>query len=212
MYAPALFAESRPDVLHSLMRAHPLGMLVTQRAAGLEVDHLPFLLNPEGTEAHPLGTLQAHVARANPVWQEVREGDAVLVVFRGAEGYISPNWYASKPETHRHVPTWNYEAVHVHGRLRIREDEKFLRGVLARLTRVHEADQPVPWRMGDAPADYLRDMLGQIVGIEVDITRIEGKRKLSQNREPRDFASTLQALDERGSMQLAAAMRRSQKG
>ena len=110
------------------------------------------------------------------------------------------------------MPTWNYEAVHVHGRLHIREDEKFLRGVLARLTRVHEADQPVPWRMGDAPADYLRDMLGQIVGIEVDITRIEGKRKLSQNREPRDFASTLQALDERGSVQLAAAMRRSQKG
>ena len=203
MYAPALFAESRPDVLHSLMRAHPLGMLVTQRAAGLEVDHLPFLLNPEGTEAHPLGTLQAHVARANPVWQEVREGDAVLVVFRGAEGYISPNWYASKPETHRHVPTWNYEAVHAHGTLWVHDDEKFTRSVVARLTHTHEAavaaaSHPTsgmqPWKMGDAPRDYLDAMLQAIVGIELRITRLEGKRKLSQNREAADRADIAKGL------------------
>lgn len=187
------------------MAAHPLGMLVTQRPDGLEADHLPFLLD---AERGPLGTLQAHVARANPLWQVVQEGAPVLVVFRGVNGYISPNWYPSKQETHRHVPTWNYEAVHAHGRIRVRDDEKFLRGILGRLTRTHEADEPRPWRMSDAPADYLAELLGQIVGIEIELTRIEGKRKLSQNRDARDFENTAHTLESRGRQDLAAAMRR----
>lgn len=205
MYLPAPFAESRPEELHRLMAAHPLGMLVTQRPDGLEADHLPFLLD---AERGPLGTLQAHVARANPLWQAVQEGASVLVVFRGVNGYISPNWYPSKQETHRHVPTWNYEAVHAHGRIRVRDDEKFLRGILGRLTRTHEADEPRPWRMSDAPADYLAGLLGQIVGIEIELTRIEGKRKLSQNRDARDFENTAHTLESRGRQDLAAAMRR----
>lgn len=205
MYLPPLFAESRPEELHRILREHPLGMLVTQGPEGFEADHLPFLLD---AGRGPLGTLLAHVARANPVWKQVKDGDPVLVVFRGAQGYISPNWYPSKQETHRHVPTWNYEAVHAHGRIRVRDDEKFLRGLLARLTREHEAGQPVPWRMGDAPPDYLAELLAQIVGIEVDIARIACKRKLSQNRENRDFENTVRSLEHFGNPGLAETMKR----
>lgn len=207
MYLPAPFAESCPEELQRIMREHPLAMLVTQRPDGLEADHLPFLLI---ADQGSLGSLQAHVARANPLWRAVRDGDAVLVVFRGTDGYISPNWYPGKQETHRHVPTWNYEAVHAHGRIRVRDDEKFLRAVLGRLTRVHEASEPRPWRMSDAPADYLAEELGQIVGIEIELTRIEGKRKLSQNCDARDFENTVQTLENRGQQDLAAAMRRAQ--
>jgi transcriptional regulator len=209
MYLPAPFAESCPEELQRIMREHPLAMLVTQRPDGLEADHLPFLLI---ADQGSLGSLQAHVARANPLWRAVRDGDAVLVVFRGTDGYISPNWYPGKQETHRHVPTWNYEAVHAHGRIRVRDDEKFLRAVLGRLTRVHEASEPRPWRMSDAPADYLAEELGQIVGIEIELTRIEGKRKLSQNRDARDFENTVQTLESRGQQDLAAAMRRARNG
>lgn len=205
MYLPSLFAESRPEELHRIIREHPLGMLVTHAAGSLEANHLPFVLD----EARgPFGTLLAHVARANPVWTQVGNGDPVLVVFRGAQGYISPNWYPSKQETHRHVPTWNYEVVHAHGRIHVHDDEQFVRGMVARLTRQQEAREPRPWKMGDAPADYLAEMLGQIVGIDIELTRLEGKRKLSQNREPRDFDGTVSALEQRGGMELAAAMRR----
>lgn len=205
MYLPAQFAESRPEELFRLMREHPLGMLVTHTSSGLEANHLPFLLD----EARgPSGALLAHVARANPIWQEVSDGAEVLVVFRGAAGYISPNWYPSKQETHRHVPTWNYEVVHAHGRIHVRDDEKFVRGVVARLTRIHEAREPQPWKMTDAPVDYIADLISHIVGLEVELTRLEGKRKLSQNRDPRDFEATVRALEDRGHTDLASAMKR----
>lgn len=209
MYLPEMFAETRPAELQRLVGEHPLGILVTYADGGLDANHLPFLLD---AERGPCGTLLAHVARANPVWTEVGEGAEVLVVFRGAQGYISPGWYASKQETHRHVPTWNYEVVHAHGRIRFHDDERFTRAVVARLTRQHEAAQPRPWKMGDAPADYIAEELRAIVGLEVEITRLEGKRKLSQNREPRDFDSTLAALDRQGCPELAAAMRRTRSG
>lgn len=205
MYLPAQFAESRPEELFRLIREHPLGMLVTHTSSGLEAHHLPFLLDAERGEH---GTLLAHVARANPVWQEVKDGDEILVVFRGLEGYISPNWYLSKAETHRHVPTWNYEVVHAHGRIQVRDDERFVRGVVARLTRMHESAEPTPWKMSDAPEDYIAELLRNIVGIEIELTRVQGKRKLSQNRDPRDFDSTIRALEERGRGELASAMRR----
>jgi transcriptional regulator len=205
MYQPQPFAESRPEALHRLIREHPLGMLVTQTAAGLDADHLPFLLD-EGRG--PCGTLLAHVARANPLWRQPGDGAEVLVVFRGAQGYVSPGWHPGKHETHRRVPTWNYEVVHAHGRLRVRDDAAFVRGVVARLTRAHEAGEPTPWKMGDAPADYLAAELAQVVGIEIELTRLQGKRKLSQNRDARDFDGVVRALDERGRAELAAAMRR----
>ena len=146
------------------------------------------------------------MARANPVWREVRDGDEVLVVFRGVQGYISPNWYPSKHETHRQVPTWNYEVVHAHGRLRLVDDEKFVRGIVARLTRRHEATEPQPWKMGEAPADYLDRMLQAIVGVEIEVVRLEGKRKLSQNREARDVDGAVRALQARGQEALSSAM------
>jgi transcriptional regulator len=129
-----------------------------------------------------------------------------MVVFRGPHGYISPNWYPSKHETHRHVPTWNYEVVHAHGRLRIVDDEKFLRGIVGRLTRRHEASEPRPWKMGDAPPDYINQMLRAIVGIEVEVLRLEGKRKLGQNRDARDSEGAVRALHERGNDPLSSAM------
>lgn len=204
MYLPQDFAESRSEELFRVVREHPFGILVTQTSTGLDANHLPFLLE-EGRG--PFGTLLAHVARANPIWQEVSEGAEVMVVFRGPHGYISPNWYPSKQETHRHVPTWNYEVVHAHGRVHIRDDERFVRGVVARLTRAHEAREPRPWKMSDAESDYLAEQLRQIVGIEVELTRLEGKRKLSQNRDVRDFEGVVRALEVRGHHDLALAMR-----
>jgi transcriptional regulator len=204
MYLPVKFAESRREELFRLVREQPLGMLVTHTSSGLEANHLPFLLDEQRGAS---GVLLAHVARANPIWQEVADGGEVLVVFRGPQGYISPNWYPSKQKTHRHVPTWNYEVVHAHGRIHVRDDEKFVRGVVARLTRAHEASEPQPWKMTDAPEDYIVEHLRQIVGIEIELTRVEGKRKLSQNRDARDFAGTVNALEERGRGELASAMK-----
>ncbi len=214
MYIPDHFSEARPEELHRLIQAHPLGVLVTHAVRGLDANHLPFMLDAPGDAADGTpatrGTLLAHVARANPLWREVTDGDAVLVVFRGPQGYISPNWYPSKQDTPEQVPTWNYEVVHAHGRIRIRDEEAFVRGVVARLTRTHEASQPAPWKMGDAPAGYLAEQIAQIVGIEILIDRLEGKRKLSQNREARDAAGAMRGLDASGSVELAEAMRRAE--
>ena len=205
MYIPAHFALTDPQALHQIIRDHPLGVLVTAGEGGLDANHVPFEFDP-AVGAH--GLLTAHVVRANPVWQQCREGAPVMVVFRGNESYISPNWYPSKHESHRQVPTWNYEVVHVHGRLSVQDDDKFTRGVVARLTRTHEASEPRPWRMGDSAPDYIDGMLRAIVGIEILIDRIEGKSKLSQNREPRDRINAADTLAERGEADLAQAMRR----
>ena len=150
----------------------------------------------------------AHVARANPIWKETRDGDDALVIFRAANAYISPNWYPSKHEFHRQVPTWNYQAVHVHGKITIRDDEKFVRGVVARLTRVNEAraGSDKPWRMSDSSKEYIDQMLTAIVGIEIEITRMVGKWKLSQNREERDRINAAEELQKRGERVTSAAM------
>ena len=153
-----------------------------------------------------MGVLTGHVARANPLWQQCLQGADVMVIFRGDETYISPNWYPSKHETHRQVPTWNYEVVHVFGRLTVRDDEKFMRGVVARLTRTHEAQEPKPWKMGDSAPDYIDGMLKAIVGIEIAIERFEGKSKLSQNRETRDLQGAVNKLREQGKTTIAKAM------
>ena len=205
MYNPKHFELTDPAAIARILHEHPLGVLVTHGAEGLDANHLPFEFDPS---AGPHGRLTAHVARANPVWQLCGgDGADVLVVFRANESYISPNWYPTKHETHRLVPTWNYEVVHVHGRLTVQDQEKFTRGVVARLTRTHEATEPRPWKMGDSPPDYIDGMLRAIVGIEVAITRIEAKAKLSQNREPRDRLNAAEVLAERGQAELAQAMR-----
>jgi len=205
VYLPDHFAETRIEELRRIVREHPLGMLVTDTASGLDANHIPFELDPD---RGAFGTLQGHVARANPLWQEVSTGAMVLVVFRGAHGYVSPNWYPSKHETHRSVPTWNYEVVHAHGRIRIIDDEKFVGGIVARLTHANEAAEPQPWKMADAPRDYLEQMLRMIVGIEIEVTSLVGKRKLSQNRDARDFEGVIDALRARRQDELAAAMSR----
>ncbi|MFO1308610.1 MAG: FMN-binding negative transcriptional regulator [Burkholderiales bacterium] len=211
MYLPGHFEETRLDELHRFVDEHPFGALVVHGPNGLDANHLPFLLEPA---AGAYGRLLAHVARANPLWREAKDGDEALVIFRAEDAYVSPNWYPSKHEAHRQVPTWNYRVVHVHGRLAIRDDERFVRGVVARLTRVHEArtGSATPWRMGDAPADYLDRMLGAIVGIEVEITAIVGKWKLGQNKDERDRLGAAEALSERGLEAIAAAMRGARAG
>lgn len=204
MYIPPHNAQTQPEELHRLMREHPLGALVTSGPAGLDADHLPFELDPA---TGPMGTLRAHVARANPLWQRCPSGTPVLVIFRGAEAYVSPSWYPSKPEAHRQVPTWNYEVVQAHGTLTVRDDERFVRGLVARLTRHHEAGEPTPWKMGDSAPDFIEDLLRQIVGIEIAITSLVGKAKLGQNKPARDRLGAADALAARGFGDLARAMR-----
>jgi transcriptional regulator len=203
MYIPDHFSIKNLATLHGIIQSHPLGVLVSTTPEGLDANHIPFELDPAR------GLLTAHVARANPVWQQCRDGADVMVIFRGNESYISPNWYPSKHEMHRQVPTWNYEVVHVHGRLTVQDDERFVRGVVARLTREHESSEPKPWRMGDSAPEYIDAMLRAIVGIEVAITRMDGKAKLSQNREERDRLSAAEALIQRGHAQLGKAMQES---
>jgi transcriptional regulator len=206
MHIPEHFAETRPEELHGLIQRYPLGALVINGPHGLDANHLPFELDAPPGEA---ARLHAHVARANPLWSDVRDGDDVLVIFRSAGAYVSPSWYPSKAETHRHVPTWNYQVLHVHGRIKIRDDEKFVRAVVARLTRTHEARAASarPWKMGDAPPDFMEQMLRAIVGIEIEIIRMAAKWKLGQNREARDRAGAADALDARGAQEIANAMR-----
>lgn len=204
MYLPAHFAETRPEELQRIIREHPLGMLVTHGSHGLDADHIPFEYDP-GEDG--LGMLSAHVARANPVWQRCPSGTPVMVVFRGAQAYVSPSWYPSKHETHRQVPTWNYEVVHAHGTLTVHDDERFVRRIVARLTRRHEAAEPKPWKMGDSAPEFIDGMLRNIVGIEIAITSLVGKRKLSQNKETRDRLGAADTLAARGIDELAQSMR-----
>ena len=203
MYIPAHFDEPRPEVLHQLIADYPLGVLVTHGQSGLDANHLPFELNAsEGA----LGKLHSHVARDNPVWQDIANGDDVLVVFRAGDAYISPQWYPSKHEFHKQVPTWNYMVAHVHGRVTIRDDERYVRGMVGRLTRTHEASQPVPWKMSDGDKDYIDMRLRAIVGIEIEVTRLVGKFKLSQNREVRDIENAGKTLVAQGNDVIGNAM------
>ena len=204
MYIPPHFAETRPEVIHRIIREHPLGMIVHHGSDGFDADHIPFEFDPG---AGALGLLSAHVARANPLWQRCPTGTAVMVVFRSAQAYVSPNWYPSKHETHRQVPTWNYEVVHAHGTIAVRDDERYVRGLVARLTRHHEATEPTPWKMGDSAPEYIDGMLRNIVGIEITITSLVCKAKLSQNREARDRLNAADTLDARGETGLARSMR-----
>jgi transcriptional regulator len=199
MYTPKHFVETRVEALHGLIRAYPFATLVTRAADGLTANHLPFELVGE--------VLHGHVARGNELAQ--LDGAEVLLVFQGPDGYISPNWYPSKHETGREVPTWNYAVVHVHGRLRVIDDAAWLRRLLETLTDHHEAGQPQPWKISDAPEDHIEKSLRAIVGLEVAVDRIEGKFKLSQNHPARNRAGVVAGLRERdgdGDAELAALM------
>ncbi len=174
MYRPTHFAEERLEVLYALMRERPFATLVTQGKAGPGADHLPLHLTPNGR-------LQGHVARANPIWRDAADTD-VLAIFHGPQAYVTPSWYATKREHGRAVPTWNYVVVHARGRLRAVEDVAWLRQQLDDLVERHESGFDHPWRVDDAPADYIEKMLAAIVGIEIEITGLSGKWKISQNQ------------------------------
>lgn len=195
MYLPAHFEERRADVLHALVRSHPLGQLITMDSGGaLQADSIPFLLDADADAADGVGVLRGHVARANPVWREPRADLESLVVFQGPHGYVSPGWYPSKLEHGKAVPTWNYVAVQARGTLRAIEDPEWLRALVTRLTRQHEAGQARPWAVTDAPPDFIDAMLRAIVGIEITLTSLVGKWKVSQNRSAADRDGVVQAL------------------
>lgn len=204
MYIPAHFAEKRPDELQRIIHDNPLGILVHQSQGSLDADHIPFEFDPAQGSC---GVLTAHIARANPLWRQCPTGTPVMVIFRGIQAYISPNGYPGKPETHRYVPTWNYEVVHAHGILTIHDDERFVRRVVAHLTRRHESSETKPWKMGDAPADFLDEQLRQIIGLEITLTSITGKVKISQNRTERDRQGAADHLEAQGKTEMAMAMR-----
>jgi len=189
MYTPKQFEETRVDVLHNLIRAHPLGALVTVTANGLDANHIPFEIDPEPA---PFGTLRGHVARANPVWRD--PGAQALAIFQGVNTYISPSWYPTKQETGKVVPTWNYAVVHAHGTLRVIDDKNWVRAFVERLTNRHESDRPNRWHVTDAPADYIDGLLETIVGLEMPIARLVGKWKVSQNRPERDRQAAAEQL------------------
>lgn len=191
MYIPASFREHRIEVMHDFMRAHPFGLLITGGAGGLQATPIPFLLDAdEGGN----GTLRAHLARANPHWQALAGVEECLVVFQGEHGYVTPSWYASKAATGKVVPTWNYAAVHAWGKPAVVEDAAWLRRQIEALTRGQEARRAQPWAVGDAPDDYLAAQMRAIVGIEISIARIEGKWKLSQNRDEADRRGVVAGL------------------
>ena len=188
MYVPPHFQEDRVPELHAAIRRMALGTLVSTGADGLIASHVPMLIEPEPA---PFGTLIGHVARANPHGRA--DGEA-LAIFLGPNAYITPSWYATKRETGKVVPTWNYVAIHAYGRLRFFDDRERLLALVTRLTETHEAPRDAPWAVSDAPPEFVRGMLNAIVGFELPIARLEGKWKMSQNRTPADRAGVREGL------------------
>src|ERR1044071_4270138 len=192
MYVPKHFEERDAGRLRSLIRRYPLGALVTATASGLDANHIPFLFADTASGAGPL---HGHIARANPLGREVTPDAAVLVIFRGPDSFISPSWYPSKSENARVVPTWNYAVVHVHGVLRVVDDPAWVRSHVETLTREHEGKREAPWAVTDALADFIEKMVAAVVGIEISITRLVGKWKVSQNRSISDRVGVVEALE-----------------
>lgn len=197
MYQPLHFREDRIEIQHALIRAYPLGLLISAGPGGLMANPVPFLLD---TGSGALGTLRAHVARANPQWQELCAVEECLAVFQGPQAYITPSWYATKRETGKVVPTWNYVTVQVRGRPQVIEDISRLRRQIDDLTRLQEDPRPTPWQVSDAPEAYVAGLLKGIIGIEISIAQIEGKWKVSQNRPEADRAGIVAGLRGQGGM------------
>jgi len=195
MYEPPLHRQDQLDAQHALIRAHPLGLLISHGAQGLEANSIPFLIDPAASK---FGTLQAHMARANGQWRSLGEADDVLVVFQGPDHYITPAWYQTKRETGKVVPTWNYLMVQARGRPRVIEDAGWLRKQIEALTDRHEKPRPAPWAVGDAPEPFVESQIRAIVGVEIEIAEISGKWKASQNRPAADRAGVIAGLAELG--------------
>ena len=211
MYLPSHFEETRVEILHGLIRAHPLGALVTFGTDGLNGNHVPFEIHPDPA---PYGTLRAHVARANPVWREFSKEVEPLVIFQGAQIYVTPSWYQTKKETGKVVPTFNYIVVHAYGTLRVFEDAAWLRKFVGGLTDRFEASRAQPWAVTDAPEEFVAMQLRAIVGIEIQLTRLIGKWKTSQNRPSADQEGVIAGLresDDAVAREMAAAVEQNKR-
>ncbi|WHS60316.1 FMN-binding negative transcriptional regulator [Pseudomonas sp. G2-4] len=191
MYNPKAFAAEDLPQLHGMMNDCRLAVLITHGEDGLQASHLPLLLD---TQQGPNGSLYGHMARANPQWRDLEAGAEALVVFAGADAYVSPGFYPSKAEHGKVVPTWNYLAVHAYGTAEVFSDPHRLRNLVGALTDRHESGRAQPWTIDDAPAEYVDSMLKAIVGFALPIQRLEGKRKLSQNRSLADVAGVRNGL------------------
>jgi transcriptional regulator len=207
MYIPRANQEDRVPVLHRLIEEHPFASLITMGSSGLFASHIPMVLEQNGA----MGQLRGHISRANTQWRDYTPEVEALGIFSGPQHYITPNWYLEKQETGKVVPTWNYVVVHVYGYLKVIEDGEWLMTHLSSLTNIHEADSPVPWKIGDAPADYIAALTKGIVGLEMTIERLEGKWKVSQNRSERDrngVAKGLAELNTAESLEMKALVER----
>jgi transcriptional regulator len=191
MYVPPHFKEDRLDVLHDAIREAGLATLVTLGSAGLVASHVPMLLEPDKGR---YGMLVGHVSRANPQWRDVADAEA-LAIFLGPDAYVTPSWYATKHESGKVVPTWNYVAIHAYGRPQFFDDPERLLAIVSKLTDRHEAGRASPWAVSDAPGDFVRGLLTGIVGFELPIARLEGKWKMSQNRSAADRAGVVAGLE-----------------
>ena len=201
MYQPLPHRQEQLEAQHALIRSHPLGLLISHGAEGLQANSIPFLIDPKASR---LGTLQAHMARANGQWRALDAASDVLVIFQGADHYITPSWYETKRETGKVVPTWNYVAIHAYGPLELFDDAEPLLEVVTRLTNRHEGARAAPWAVDDAPADFIRAQLKGIIGFRLPIVRLEGKWKLCQNRPPADRAGVVEGLSADGRDDVAA--------
>lgn len=195
MYIPKQFEEPKVEVMHGLIRAYPLATLVTLSSSGLNANHIPLHLSQEPS---PFGTLRGHVARSNPVWIDFKSNVETLAIFHGPETYITPSWYATKKETGKVVPTWNYVVVHAYGSLRVVDDATWLRAQLEALTAHNEASFQKPWKVTDAPREYTEKLIEAIVGIEIVITKLYGKWKVSQNQPTQNQTTVIEGLEESG--------------
>jgi transcriptional regulator len=193
MYIPRANEEKRVPAMHALMVAHPLATFVTMGAIGLIASHIPMVLADDGSE---FGVLRAHISRANPQWKDFTPTVDALAIFAGHQHYITPNWYPGTKEHGKEVPTWNYAVVHAYGPLKVIEDEHWLLTNVEKLTDIHEAHSPQPWKVSDAPADFIRSQLRGIVGLEMPIRRLQGKWKVSQNRNESDRIGVIEGLVE----------------
>lgn len=203
MYIPKHFDEPSLDVMQALLRDYPLATLVTLSVDGLNANHIPLHWVDDGTE---YGCLRGHVARANPMWSDadVERSLDVLAIFQAESAYISPSWYASKQQSGKVVPTWNYAAVHAYGALRVMDDALWIRNQLEEMTAHNETAFPEPWAVSDAPYDFTEQLIEQIVGIEITVSRLSGKWKISQNQSTENQNSVIKGLHQSGKLEMAA--------
>lgn len=191
MYIPAHFEAPDNEAMYMLMRSYPLATLITLGADGIGANHIPLLLSPEPA---PFGSLRGHVARANPLWRDFKPDVEALAIFHGPEAYVSPSWYATKKQHGKVVPTWNYAVVHAYGKLRVKDDPAWIQSQLNELTTEHERKQYRPWAVADAPPEFIEKLVQAVVGIEIEIARLQGKWKMSQNQPPENRAGVADGL------------------